>query len=105
MLVWRIKQLISFYLSATTIYQVHAPYLYSILENCIEKRGSYPSIQKIEQRRKACMKSDITIEKKDYGEGKDSRMVSLKSLAKVDSITPSKGRFLYHLVQWLSPFS
>ena len=48
MLVWRIKQLISFYLSATTVYQVHAPYLYSILENCVEKRGSDPSIQKIE---------------------------------------------------------
>jgi predicted O-methyltransferase YrrM len=108
-LLWRFKELFLFFISATTIYKIHPPFAFRLVQRILENDSNYYSFDIIESYRNKLLKSKENIQKIEHGEGftqkgpKPER--SIADLAKIDSSTSLKGQILFKLVNELEPKS
>ncbi len=103
---WLAGRFIDFLLHSVNRYQVHSPFLYTLIGEVIRVDGPVAGDERIEALRKECLKSKEIIFKTDYGEGAKngdgiSYPVSIKRIAKTSLSSPRHARRLYRLAQFL----
>ena len=108
-LLWRSKKVCLFFFQSNTIYNVHSPFVYKLLKECLENQKNYYAYEKIESLRKKLKRSDKAINKSDFGAGAVNtglqKTQSIKYLASTASSNFQKGSFLFKLVKYLEPQS
>lgn len=106
-LLWRSKKVCLFFFQSNTIYNVHSPFAYKLLKECLEHKKTYYAYEKIEALRKKLKASPKQINKADFGAGSINKGLnksqSVRYLASTASSTFSKGSFLFKLVKHLEP--
>jgi predicted O-methyltransferase YrrM len=103
---WLAGRFIDFLLHSGNRYQVHSPFLYSLVGEVIRVDKPVEGSEQIEMIRKECLKSQDIILKTDYGDGGKSGNgitypIALKRIARNSLSSPRHARRLYHLVQFL----
>ncbi|MBW6460127.1 MAG: class I SAM-dependent methyltransferase [Bacteroidales bacterium] len=98
--------LVDFLLHSSTRYNIHSPYLYSLIDQVICDQNRIPEIAPVELLRRQCLRSDEVILKTDYGAGavaqeKQTYPVKLSALAGKSLTKPSKARRLFRLARFL----
>lgn len=106
-LLWRSKEFILFFIKATTIYKIHAPFAFRLIQRILENNNNYYAFNIIEAQRESLGRSKDRIEKIEFGEGngqpQQSPYRAISKLAQVDSSPPNKGQILFKLVNHLEP--
>lgn len=93
---------LSYLLTAKSAYGIHSPFVFSLYNEVIRKKGNYYSFDKIEYQRKKFLASQKTINVVDFGTGKSGkktiREIALRSLK-----SKKYGQLLFRLVYYLKP--
>ncbi len=101
-LLWRSKEMIFFFFKAKTIYKVHSPFLFRLVQRVLEQPLTYYEEEAIQVYQNQLSKTDQFIEKLDRGAGSsvagNNNTTSVKHLANISSASPFKGRMLFHLI-------
>lgn len=100
-LLWRSKEFVLFFISATTIYKIHAPFAFRLIQRVFEDQSNYYAFSIIESQRNKLGKSKDKINKVEFGEGTGSPTREISKLAKIDSSPPDKGQLLFKLINHL----
>lgn len=100
------KYFLKFYSKATTIYRLHAPFVYQLANYVLEDNRTFYSFPIIEGFRKQLLRSKDEVEIKDFGAG--SKIFSgnkrkVKHLAKYTAISHQAGKMLFRLIQFTKP--
>jgi predicted O-methyltransferase YrrM len=104
---WSTGRYFDFLLHSGNRYQVHSPYLYTMIEEVIRSDKHEAGFERIEQIRQECLKGNEIIQKTDYGEsGKNypgrAYPISVSKIARTSLSTPKYARRLYRLVQFMN---
>jgi predicted O-methyltransferase YrrM len=103
---YRLLQFLSYYRRALTVYQLHSPFVYALVQAVLEDRRRYYAFTAIERLRAATVALRETIDMRDWGTGGGPRpgglrRVAIGRLARRAASSPAQGRWLFRLVQWL----
>jgi predicted O-methyltransferase YrrM len=103
-LLWRFKEFFLFFISSTTIYKIHAPFAFRLVQQVFEDKSNYYAFPLIESYRNQLKKSKNSIKKIEFGAGENPTR-SISNLANIDSSPSVKGQQLFKLVNHLQPKS
>ena len=101
-LLWRFKEFFLFFISSTTIYKIHAPFAFRLVQQVFEDKSNYYAFPLIESYRNQLKKSKNSIKKIEFGAGENPTR-SISNLANIDSSPSVKGQQLFKLVNHLQP--
>ena len=94
--------MIFFFFKAKTIYKVHSPFLFRLIQRVLEQPLTYYEEKAIQDYQNQLSKSNQFIKKLDRGAGSlvkgNDQTTSVKHLAKISSASPFKGRMLFRLI-------
>jgi predicted O-methyltransferase YrrM len=104
--VWRIRRFVDFMLGAGTLYRIHSPFLYNLIDNVVVQSLMLPGLEPIERMREEYRQSKAVIYKTDYGRNADGDGVStyqvpLARLARTSLSSRRQALRLHHLAQYL----
>jgi hypothetical protein len=102
---WRIYQFIKFYFKAKTLYNIHSPYLFQLLNKIIDVDKLYYAYKPIEEQRTAYNYDNTPLIINDQGAGSSSSNLnhSVASISKSASSNQKKCRLLYNIVDYYKP--
>ena len=95
-----------YFFSAKTKYDIHSPFVFSLVTQVINDKSDKPVFHQIERIRKKLIRDHNRIEVRDYGagfSGKKFKNLSVGFIAKNSSKTAKYGRLLYRLTSFLQP--
>lgn len=103
---WRIRRFIDFMLGAGTLYRIHSPFLYELIDNVVVKSRMSPELQPVERLREECRNSHDIIHKTDYGRNAEGPAgttypVPLARLARTSVSSRRQALRLHHLAKYL----
>lgn len=102
-MVWRF---IKFYLSADTIYRVHSPFVFNLLEEIMDREKRYYVFDAIEGIRKDLLRSKEKVEVLDLGAGShrdNAKERALRNIAKSALTSPYYCQLLFRLIKFSEP--
>jgi predicted O-methyltransferase YrrM len=96
---------LNYYLEAQTIYRTHSPFLYDIINNCLNTQKQYYAFETLEMVRKQLIGNSDQIEVTDYGAGskKLEKKRTISQIAKNGISTPYQCRVLFNIINHLQP--
>lgn len=105
---FRIKTIITYFFQSRTIFLIHSPFVFSMMNAVFSKKNPLPKWQEIELLHKQLRHSDETVEMVDYGakgneDGSVKKTLSVSLLAKQSAISKKQGRMLSKLVNYFQP--
>lgn len=99
---FRIRQWIKFCRRAVTRYQIHSPFVFQLTEAVLEDRRFFYAFEEIERIRREQLGSSQEVDVRDFGTGKDRRR-RVSEITRNAASSPSQGRMLFRLADWLAP--
>ncbi len=101
-----IKSFWNYYQKADTIYSIHSPFLFQLLQETIENQKKFYAFSAIEQLRFRLLKNKTKLQITDLGAGSrvdKSPQREIASIAK-NAVSPKwQCQFLFKLIDWLQP--
>jgi predicted O-methyltransferase YrrM len=102
----RLRQFLSFYSRAATLYQVHSPFVFNLTREVLEDRRSYYAFDAVEGLRRELLRSGETVLHTDWGTGGgaapgQARRTTVGRLVRRAASSPEQGRRLFRLAQAL----
>lgn len=100
---WRF---IKFYLSSDTIYRVHSPFVFSLLEDIMDQERRFYAFAEIEGLRKKLLKSKEKLEVLDLGAGShkdNAKERGIQNIAKSALTSPYYCQLLFRLIKNVQP--
>ncbi len=93
-----------YYINAKTAYQIHSPFLYQFINECIIDNNFYYIFNHIDEMHQALLQDQSEIQLIDYGAGsRKTDNTTIASIAK-NATSPSwKGIQLYHIARFIQP--
>lgn len=98
------KKYIRYYFSAGNRHSVHSPFVYTLVEEVLNRRGQLPAYAPIETLRASLLKSDEVLNVTDLGAGSlmgATNVRKVKDIVKHAAKPPKFGQLFYRLVQYL----
>ncbi len=99
---FRLRRFFSFYSAAVTKYQLHSPFVYELAEIVLDDKRWYYAFQDIEMLRRKMLSSDVVLNVRDFGTGKD-RKTAVRKMVRRAASSPCQGQRLFRLANWASP--
>jgi len=96
----------SFYVRAKTIYSVHSPFLFRIIDETLENKRPYYSFFELENLREILTTDQRTLQITDLGAGSKKNNQAKKTIADIatTAVSPKhKCQLLFNLVRYLKP--
>lgn len=94
--------LAKYYVKAKTVYQVHSPFLYDLLQFMLDEKRTYYVFQEIEMLRQQLLRDSTMIDRKDFGAG--SRLQQSQKIADIASnalSSPRQCAMMFRLAEFL----
>lgn len=105
--IFKVTSYLKFYLNADTLYRIHSPYLYALIERVIETDGEYYFFGKAEYIRERLLRNSNAIDHLDFGaRGSVEGLLHQKKIcdiAKTSLSRREKSEKLFKLVLFLKP--
>jgi protein-L-isoaspartate O-methyltransferase len=95
-----------FYLKASTIYDVHSPFVAGLIHHVVEDKRWYYAFSDIESRRRVWKKDETPVMLSALGAGSmvsGSQVRTAGELLSSNAVDPETGRRLFRLVSWIKP--
>ncbi|NBC06896.1 MAG: SAM-dependent methyltransferase [Bacteroidetes bacterium] len=99
-------QYLQFFYAALTKYDVHAPFVYQLLEEVVEDDRQYYIFDELALLRQKLQRDRQTVTVTDYGAGsmiQSAPLRSVKDIARYSAVPPSIGELLFRLVLFCRP--
>ena len=94
-----------YYWRACTIYDIHSPYLFALVESLMDQKLYY-AMSEIEPYRDRYKTNSTQIKLLDFGAGGNSgKLKTVAQIVKTASSRPQKCRFIFNLVKYFQPES
>ncbi|MEM9921911.1 MAG: class I SAM-dependent methyltransferase [Bacteroidota bacterium] len=103
---WMIREFLSFYAAADTVYQVHSPFVFDFVQAVLEDDRWFYAFSELEAFRASLMQNHQSIAVTDYGAGSKKmkgRQRTVRQIAQSSLSGPNQCRQLFRLVQHFRP--
>lgn len=101
-----ILRFLKFYIQATTIYKIHSPFVFDLVENTLEDKRHFYAFSMIEPIRQMHLQNQHTIEVKDFGAGslvQKSNIRKVRSIAKTAVSSRYRSNLLFRIINHFKP--
>jgi predicted O-methyltransferase YrrM len=101
-----LRRWLRFYLNASTIYDIHSPFVARLIHYVVEDKRWYYAFSDIESRRRAWKKDETPVVLSTLGAGSmvsGSQVRTAGELLSSNAVDPETGRRLFRLVFWSKP--
>jgi predicted O-methyltransferase YrrM len=96
--IFRLSDYLQYLLTAKSRHGVHSPFVYNFADQILYGKKQSPYFEAIEVARRKMLKSDVSIDFKDFGGGNKSGSRQLQELVQNTARDAKYGRFLYRLL-------
>lgn len=100
---WRIKQFLKFYNEADSLFTIHSPFAFKLLEKALDRTKTYYDFERIELLRNEFLKNEHEIRLIDFGTGRSESSKRIKKIASHSLSSPRQCQEMYRIIEHLKP--
>ena len=102
-IIWTLIASWRYYRRAQTIYQIHSPLAYQLIELIRAKEQAYYAFTNISALKELALRDKTVINRMDFGTGKKNQSISIRRFAQKAIVKRLRGERYFRLVQWKKP--